>query len=57
MRPAAPTWRLYLIAVLIAVWAILAYRTASLGNWVICGVCLLMMAVNVYQLWSLTRRR
>ena len=56
MPPAAPPWRVYLVAVLIAVWAILAVRTGSRGNWIICGLCLLMMAFNAYQLWTFTRR-
>ena len=48
--------RAYLVALLAAGWAILAIASARGGRWPIMGICLVMMAVNLLQLYRLTRK-
>ena len=48
--------RAYLVALLAAGWAILAIASARGGKWPIMGLCLLMMSVNLLQLYRLTRK-
>ena len=55
MQPGNP-FRIYLVAVLAALWIVLALASARGGKWPVAGLCAVMAIANAVMLYRLTRR-
>lgn len=56
MKFNVPTWRVWLVTLLAALWGIFAITMGTRGEWAVFALCAVMFLWNVFQLWTFTRR-
>ncbi|ULH16331.1 hypothetical protein MF271_06965 [Deinococcus sp. KNUC1210] len=57
MQAGQNTFRVYFVAVLAALWLILALASARGEKWPIAGLCLVMAVAHAFTLYRLTRQK
>lgn len=49
----APTWRLWLVGILMVGWALLTIRFFTTQQWLMAALCLILSIANGFNLWRL----
>lgn len=52
----APAWRIWLVVALMCGWGILSIRFVQRQEWLMVGLCLLLLITNGVTLWRLTKQ-
>lgn len=53
MNPQIPTWRLWLVGILMVGWALLAIRFLISKEWLMVALCVILSISNAFTLWRL----
>lgn len=53
MNPQVPTWRLWLVGILMVGWALLAIRFLISKEWLMVVLCIVLSSSNAFTLWRL----